>query len=55
MPVFDPDGKYLYFRTGREFNPIYADNDDTWIYANTIRLAAVPLRREVASPTRAPR
>ena len=49
-PVFDPDGKYLFFRTGREFTPIYSDVEDTWIYANTKRLAAVPLRKEIASP-----
>ena len=53
-PVFDPDGNYLYFRTSRTFNPIYSDLDATWIYANTWNLAAVPLRKDVASPT-APR
>ena len=53
-PVFDPDGNYLYFRTSRTFNPIYSDLDSTWIYANTWNLAAVPLRKDVASPT-APR
>ena len=50
QPVFDPDGKYLYFRTGRSFNPIYSDLDNSWIYANTTQLAAVPLRKDVASP-----
>jgi len=50
LPVFDPDGKYLFFRTGREFKPIYSDLDHTWIYANTHRLAAVPLRADVPSP-----
>lgn len=50
QPVFDPDGKYLYFRTGRSFNPVYSDLDNSWIYANTMQLAAVPLRKEVASP-----
>jgi len=49
-PVFDPEGKYLYLRTGRSFGPIYSDLDDSWIYANTMRLAAIPLRKEVASP-----
>ncbi|MBM3882224.1 MAG: peptidase S41 [Verrucomicrobia bacterium] len=49
-PVFDPDGKYLYFRTGRSFSPTYSDLDNTWIYANTANLALVPLRREVPSP-----
>jgi tricorn protease len=49
-PVFDPDGKYLFFRSGRSFDPIYSDLDPTWIYANTTRLVAVPLRRDVPSP-----
>ncbi|HWH68067.1 MAG TPA: PDZ domain-containing protein [Candidatus Sulfotelmatobacter sp.] len=49
-PVFDPDGKYLYYRSGREFAPIYSDLDDTWIYPNTYQLVAVPLRKDVASP-----
>ena len=50
MPVFDPDGKYLFYRSGREFEPIYSDQDETWIYANTRRLVAVPLRKDVPSP-----
>lgn len=54
LPVFDPDGKYLFFRTGRTFNPSYSDLDTTWIYANSANLAAVPLRKDVPSPT-APR
>lgn len=53
-PAFDPDGKYLYFRTSRDFKPLYSELDNTWIYANTWRLAAVPLRKDVASPV-APR
>ncbi len=50
LPVFDPDGKYLFFRTGRTFDPTYGDLDGTWIYANSVNLAAVPLRKDVASP-----
>ncbi|MGC3959397.1 MAG: hypothetical protein QM813_16060 [Verrucomicrobiota bacterium] len=50
QPVFDPEGKYLYFRTGRSFNPIYSDLDNSWIYANTTQLAAAPLRKDVPSP-----
>src|ERR1035437_2134838 len=50
LPVFDPDGKYLFFRTGRSFGPSYSELDETWIYANTAVLAAVPLRRDVLSP-----
>ncbi len=49
-PVFDPDGKYLYYRTGRSLDPLYGDLDNTWTYPNSHQLAAVTLRREVASP-----
>lgn len=50
LPVFDPDGKYLFFRTGRTFAPNYSDLDNSWIYANSENLAAVPLRKDVPSP-----
>jgi tricorn protease len=49
-PVFDPDGKYLYFATGRTFSPTYGELDSTWIYANTAQLVAVPLRLDLPSP-----
>jgi len=49
-PVFDPDGKYLYLRTGRSFSPSYSELDNSFIYANTTQLAAIPLRKDVASP-----
>lgn len=50
LPVFDPEGKYLFFRTGRTFAPNYSDLDNTWIYANSENLAAIPLRQDVPSP-----
>ena len=34
-PVFDPEGKYLYFFTNQAFKPNYSDIDNTFIYANT--------------------
>ncbi|HET7458949.1 MAG TPA: PDZ domain-containing protein [Gemmatimonadaceae bacterium] len=49
-PSFDPDGKYLYFLSGRTLNPAYSDIDNTWVYPNTTNLVAVPLRRDVVSP-----
>src|SRR5262249_54879621 len=49
-PVFDPDGKYLFYRSGRDFTPVYSDLDNTWIYPNTAQLVAVALRKDVASP-----
>ncbi|MEJ7810615.1 MAG: PDZ domain-containing protein [Gemmatimonadaceae bacterium] len=49
-PTFDPGGKYLYFLTQRDFAPTYSNMDNTWIYANSTVLAAVPLRKDVPSP-----
>ena len=49
-PVFDPEGKYLYFYSNRTFQPSYGDVDNSWIYANTTNIAAVPLRKDVPSP-----
>jgi len=50
MPTFDPDGKYLFFTTGRALEPVYSDVDRTFIYPNTTMLAVVPLGDEVLSP-----
>ena len=49
QPVFDPDGKYLYYRSGRSFTPVYSDLDNTWIYPNSYQLVAVTLRKDVPS------
>ncbi len=49
-PVFDVEGDYLFCLVNREFSPSYSDFDGTWIYANATRLAAIPLRKDVASP-----
>ena len=49
-PTFDPDGKFLYYRSGREFSPLYSDLDNTWIYPNSYQLVAVALRNDVPSP-----
>lgn len=50
MPVFDPDGKYLYYASDREFQPVYGSFDTSWTYANPTRIVAVPLRKDVKSP-----
>ncbi len=49
-PVFDPEGKYLYYLSDRSFEPLYSDFDPTWVYANPTQLVAVPLRADVPSP-----
>ena len=53
-PVFDVDGKYLFFRSNRSFKPVYGDMDYTWIYPNSTEIYAATLRKDVLSPT-APR
>lgn len=49
-PTFDPDGKYLYLITNRNFNPVYSDFDNSWAYPNASQLAAITLTKEQASP-----
>lgn len=50
QPVFDPDGKYLYYLTNRTFSPVYGDFDNSWTYPNATNIAAVALRADVRSP-----
>jgi len=50
LPTFDPTGKYLFFRSGRTFKPVYSDLDHTWIYPDTKNLFVATLRTNVASP-----
>ena len=50
QPVFDTDGKYLYYLSNRTLEPIYSDMDATWVYPNTTTIVAVPLRLDVPSP-----
>lgn len=50
-PCFDREGEFLYFASHRDFSsPIYEDLGTTWVYANTARLYAAPLRVDVKSP-----
>ncbi len=49
-PVFDPDGQYLYYLTNRTLSPTYSDLDGSWVYINTTKIAAVPLRTDVPDP-----
>lgn len=50
QPVFDPDGKYLFYASDRTFAPVYGAFDNSWTYANPTQIIAVPLRKDVASP-----
>jgi len=49
-PVFDPNGKYLYFLTNRDYAPIYSDFEGAWVYANATQIAAIPLNKATSSP-----
>jgi len=49
-PVFDANGDWLYYTSSRTFEPTYSDFDDSWIYANSTNLCAVPLRGDVENP-----
>lgn len=48
-PVFDRDGKYLFYQSGRTMDAIYSDVDHTWVYPNSVNLVAVSLRKDVPS------
>lgn len=50
QPSFDPEGKYLYVLTNRNFSPNYSDFDNSFVYPNATQLAAISLRNDVASP-----
>lgn len=49
-PVFDPSGKYLFITSNQQFNPLYSDMDNTFIYPNSTKLAAITLKRSTPSP-----
>jgi tricorn protease len=52
-PVFSADGKYLVYTTNREFSSVYSDMDNTWVYPNSTRLAAVSLTEDTPTPLHA--
>ncbi|NOX17165.1 MAG: peptidase S41 [Chlorobi bacterium] len=49
-PVFDAEGKYLFYVTDRHFSPTYGSVNNNFIYNNTAQLAAVALTPEIKSP-----
>jgi tricorn protease len=50
QPTFDPEGKYLFYASDREFDPVYGSFDNSWTYPNPTKIVAVPLRKDVRSP-----
>lgn len=49
-PVFDPDGKYLYFLGAREFYPVFDSIQFDYGFPRAMKPYLVTLRRDVASP-----
>lgn len=50
QPVFDPEGKYMYFYSNRTFRPVYSDYESTWTYPNATYVYAATLRKDIESP-----
>jgi len=49
-PVFDPDGKYLYFLSDRDFNEVLGNVDFEFANPKTTRIYVVTLRKDETSP-----
>ncbi|MDJ0841890.1 MAG: PDZ domain-containing protein [Acidobacteriota bacterium] len=49
-PSFSPDGKYLYFLSGRDFNLTFSDWEFDYLYTNADRIYAAALRDDVPNP-----
>ncbi|MFW6191946.1 MAG: S41 family peptidase [Gemmatimonadota bacterium] len=50
LPVFGPDGDYLFFLTDQTLDATYGNFDNSWIYPNATTVAVVSLRDDVPSP-----
>ncbi|HKN48536.1 MAG TPA: protease, partial [Candidatus Polarisedimenticolia bacterium] len=49
-PVFDPDGRYLYFLSDRDLNASLGAFDLSYVYDNPTKVYALTLRKDVPSP-----
>ncbi len=49
-PAFDPEGKYLYFLSAREFDPVYDNLHFELSFPNGMRPYLVTLRQDLPSP-----
>jgi len=49
-PVFDPEGKYLYFLSDRDLNAQLGAFDFTYVYSNLTKVYALTLRKDLPSP-----
>ena len=48
-PVFDPEGKYIYLFTSQNFQPVYSDLDNSFVYPNSTQIATIALKKTTAS------
>ncbi|TQV74160.1 protease [Exilibacterium tricleocarpae] len=46
-PVFDPEGRYLYFLSNRDYNLSFSDYEFNYLYHKATRIYAVPLNNSV--------
>src|SRR2546425_51146 len=49
-PVFDPEGKYLYFISDRDLNATIGAFDLSYVYSNPSKVYALTLRKDLPSP-----
>ncbi len=49
-PVFDPEGKYLYFISSRDYNPLLGNFEMSYVYRNMDRVYVMTLRKNEKSP-----
>ena len=49
-PIFDPDGKYLYFLSDRDFNEVLGNVDFEFANPKTTRVYIVTMRKDEPSP-----
>ena len=49
-PAFDPDGKYLFFTSARDFSPSFSALESNYYFENLFRLYAIVLQADAPSP-----
>ncbi|HQJ74800.1 MAG TPA: PDZ domain-containing protein [Bacteroidota bacterium] len=49
-PVFSSDGKYLFFVSSRDFNPIYGSNEFNVVYRDMQKIYLITLSKDIESP-----
>ena len=49
-PAFSSDGRYIFFVSDRDFNPIYGSTEWNHIYLDMSRIYMIPLAKDVPNP-----